>query len=302
MNEIPEYYRPGSRLHISLASQSGGINATVVHPITPFTTSQVLVCRIEHNPTITSPSSLAVVKVYDPRFFKDRYPTDLSLQHPWSHEAEAAAASSRQNQYPVVTSREYPVSPDWGDPGNNSPAAWEEFYFQHAEYAFQAEVKAYDMLSDWQGRSILYYLGAGTLPVSTLSSPRAIIPRVLLLEYLPDAVTLNDIDPQRITRPVLRSLFETAEAFASLGIIHTDLHGGNILLTPAEHPVRGCIIDFGCSFVRQEESDEEWEFLVAQNSDVRAVQVSLKRVEYRDFSWVLEDEHRGHPRVRHETK
>ncbi|KDQ62941.1 hypothetical protein JAAARDRAFT_693902, partial [Jaapia argillacea MUCL 33604] len=275
------------------------INATVIHPITPFTTSQVVVCRFdaEHNPT-TSPSSLAVLKVYDPRFFIDRYPTRLSLQHPWSYEAEAAAASTRQSQYLTVTSGECPECPSY----NDSPAAWEEFYFRHAEYAFQAEVKAYDMLSNWQGRTILYYLSSGALSVATPSSPRTIIPRILFLKYLPDVVTLNDIDPQRITRPLLRSLFETAEAFASLGLIHTDLHGGNILLMPGEHLVHACIIDFGCSFVCQEESDEEWEFLVAQNSDVRAVQVSLKRVGYRDFSWVLEDEHRGHPRVIRKTR
>ncbi|KAF8070038.1 hypothetical protein FPV67DRAFT_1485947 [Lyophyllum atratum] len=253
MTNIPDYYQPGSRLTVQLGETR--LSATVVQAFTPFTTSQVLLVHTNSLPLL--PASFVVLKVYDPRFCEARIRGKGVTGQPWTYTAEAIAAKNRTAQW----------DPDYEPgvwPDEHDAVGWEEWHYQNAELQFRSEVAAYDRLKSLQGGAIPRCFATGTLPLAQ----RAIAPRVLFLEYLSDAKTLEEVDPRVVGLPLAQSLVAAAGAFGPLGVVHTDLNPGNILFVPGGRPTRAVVIDFANSGVREEESDEEWGACVYENADV----------------------------------
>ncbi|KAG5649660.1 hypothetical protein H0H81_002661 [Sphagnurus paluster] len=121
----------------------------------------------------------------------------------------------------------------------------------------------------------VYYITRG--PQGTLAlEGRAIVPHVVLLEYLPDAKTLRDVDPAVVGLPLIESLIATARAFGKLGVVPTDFNPGNILFVPGIR-THAVVIDFADSGARRDESDEEWRETVEENDDVRWMKRALER-------------------------
>ncbi|KAG5638935.1 hypothetical protein H0H81_008435 [Sphagnurus paluster] len=119
-----------------------------------------------------------------------------------------------------------------------------------------------------------------------LLDERTISPRAILIEYLPDAKTLRDVEPSVVDLALAQSLVQTARAFADLGVVHTDLNLGNILFVPGTRPTRAIIIDFAESGVREDEDDEEWLRIVTFNYDAVWLKKQLSRTLGIDLSFI----------------
>ena len=265
MDYIPDHYHPGSQLSAKIVGRDGLVtdaSYTVVEAFTPFTMSQVLVVQTNHKS-----QSRIILKIYDPRFFSHRFKG--RIQRPWSYHAEKEAARQRaalNEPFSFVFPLERPEDDD--------KVGWEEWYYQQTEVAANREVTAYRHLTPLQGKGILECFGSGTLNLTG----RAVSPRVLLLEYLPHAQTLKAIAANLITQPIIDSLTTTASSFGPLGVTHSDPNTGNFLFVVGQDGTicRAVIIDFGSSYFREEESDEEWAFIVRQQADVRFLKLRLE--------------------------
>jgi hypothetical protein len=142
MDYVPDYYHPGSQLSAKI--MNGGLVTdafyTVIDAFTPFTMSQVLVVRANHES-----QSCVILKVYDPRFFSHRFRG--RIQHPWSYDAEKEAARQRatlNEPFDFVFPLEIPEDDD--------KVGWEEWYYQQAEVFANREVTAYRHLTPLQDR------------------------------------------------------------------------------------------------------------------------------------------------------
>ena len=253
MANIPSYYSSGSRLSLQFAT--GVASVTVVEPFTPFTMSQVLLVLMNNLPI--------VVKVYDPRFLDHRKASRRSLARPWNFDIE------------IETIRRTTPDPNFEfalHPGDDDRVGWEIWYYQQMECAFRNEVESYKRLHQLQGHGVPLCLGSGTLNLPG----RALSPHVLLLEYIPDAISLQNI----IVRPdqsVIASLLRTVNAFAAMDVSHNDINSSNVIFSPSNYPTRAVIIDFGHSYLRDDELDEDWEGIVCQSDDVGYLKRRLAR-------------------------
>ncbi|KAJ7655864.1 hypothetical protein DFH06DRAFT_1329296 [Mycena polygramma] len=103
---------------------------------------------------------------------------------------------------------------------------WEEYYYQ-----------------------ITGIINTGSGTRSLTAEQRVLSPHVLLLEYIPDTISLRDIDPSVIPAEAKldlgRSLISAAEEFGAFGVAHADVNPGNVLFTPAARPNGAVVIDFG---------------------------------------------------------
>lgn len=81
--------------------------------------------------------------------------------------------------------------------------------------------------------------------------------------------SLRGVETKLITEPVARALKETVSAFSSLGVAHCDLlNYGNILFLVMYGSIyRAVITDLGSSCVRDDESEEECDAIVEEQSD-----------------------------------
>ena len=243
-----DYYRPGSILSLQLTTHI--TSATVMDLFTPFTMSQVLLVRLHEGP-------FRIVKVYDPRFFNYRQASKNWPAHPWSYELEVKAISQ--------------TTPDPNFDSNSTPddddsVGWEIWFYQQMEHGFRNEVEVYKRLHSLQGHKIPHCYGSGVLILPN----RAFFPHIVLLQFIPDAVNLRHITVKP-NQSLITSLIETASSFGALGVTHNDLNPGNILFTPHTAPTHAFIIDFGHAYVREEESDEEWDEIVKENRDVGTI-------------------------------
>jgi len=246
MVEIANYYRQGSILSLKL--DTGTAPATVMQPLTPFTSSQVLLILLDGVPTI--------MKVYDPRFLCHRQPSKHRPARPWDCQIEAEAI------------RQTTPDPNFdfsAYPGRNDRVGWEILYYQQMECTFRSEVESYMCLAPLQGHEIPCCYGSGHLILAN----RAFFPHILLLQYIPDAIDLRDI-AVKPDRSIILSLFKTVSGFGALGVTHNDINPGNILFSPHNAPTHAVIIDFGHAYYRESESDQEWDEIVKENGDVRA--------------------------------
>ncbi|KZP33961.1 hypothetical protein FIBSPDRAFT_1035878 [Athelia psychrophila] len=274
MNILPTYYTPDTRLRLQIAGAP--FEVVVIRAFTPSTQSQVLLVRPAHQCSSLPPSF--VLKVYDPRL--DVHRECKSYPHPWTYGAEASAATKRTSDrnvdfsYHNKPSDEGDIDDDGAEimqDADERKADWEEWYYQVAVRQHHQESTSYDLLAALQGDTIPRYLGSGSLVLSSFN--RAISPPVLLLEYIPDAKTLGDVDPSTIVdvEGLVHTLIGAVRSFGDNGVVHMDLNQGNILFTPGDRPTRAVIVDFGQSDHREDESDLEWYDVVYCNSDEPAM-------------------------------
>ncbi|KAG6376915.1 hypothetical protein JVT61DRAFT_946 [Boletus reticuloceps] len=140
----------------------------------------------------------------------------------------------------------------------------EEHYYRLMMISHESEIRAYERLKDLQGSAIPRLILTGQfLP----PDERAIQPPALLFEYIP-SISLFDITAQALTPVIREQLLSIIESLPSHGVVHNDITLTNIHFTPPERPVRGFILDFGCSLVREEVDDEE-EWVLLGTGDLR---------------------------------
>lgn len=263
MDTVPQYYHPDRRLRIDCAG--GYVAVSVVQVFLPFTTSQVLLVRLEDNyahiPALIG--SLLIAKVYDTRFLHHR----TVFGKPWSYLAEEEAARRHGGE----SRPDLPLPPP---PDNSDAVEWEEFYYRQSTAMFWNEVKAYERLGDMQDMSIPRLYAVGSVCLAGTGSKRAITPPVLLLQHISDVQSLEELDAQLITQPLLDSAMETIQRFTMSGVIHGDLRASEILCYPAHRPVHAFIIDFGNARTRKEgEGDEQWAEAVLEAGEFRWVEM-----------------------------
>ncbi|VDB87564.1 unnamed protein product [Peniophora sp. CBMAI 1063] len=108
---------------------------------------------------------------------------------------------------------------------------------------------------------------------------RRLKPHVLVLEYI-DGTIARYAPPEAFTPPIVAQLYHALERINELGVVHSDLHWGNFIITPS----RGVVIDFGEAVLKEkwDESEEEWEECVRCCCEPVAVTalVKGKRVEW----------------------
>lgn len=269
-SQYPAYLAIGAELNIELEDSTGILRLTVVHPMLPFTSSQVIVARLSSKDTAAAcrlaPGSIMVLKIFDPRFLKRRDPDDDD--QPWSHEAELEGFNRHKGE---LTRWCQTPHPDVLGIDN-----WEEFYFLRMCSDHAAEVEAYRRLHPLQGCGVPVFYGSGTLDLSRTASPRAFNPRLVLLEHITDAVDLRDIDPLLLSSPLVESLLGTVQRLGTLGVAHGDPNFTNYLFTPARRPTRAVLIDFADSVSRKPDStDEEWARLVEEYDVVRETKIKI---------------------------
>ncbi|KAJ6532687.1 hypothetical protein DFH09DRAFT_1407917 [Mycena vulgaris] len=269
------YYQPGAQISLNLRSCADdrterNVQATVVKALTPFTMSQVLLVDIDSPiPDILPATKTSfILKVYDPRFLQHRKGTKSSAPHPWTLAAETTAA--RRRAFGADT-----FLPTWW-PDDADAAGWEEYYHANAQQIFKNELAAYTRLRSLQDRAIPRCHAHGTLVLPT-PAKRMVVPHVLLLSHVPGPA-LRAVHPARVAPPVARALVDTVRAFGVLGVIHDDLRPDNILLFPGDDPERAFVIDFGNAEVRAEQTDEEWEWAVAEKDEPKLVEMMLDKL------------------------
>ncbi|KAF7331841.1 hypothetical protein MKEN_00064200 [Mycena kentingensis (nom. inval.)] len=268
------YYQPGAQLTLNLRSCiddrkiEQNVCVTVAKALTPFTMSQVLLVDVYPPVPNILPAATAsfILKVYDPRFLQHRKGTKNSAPHPWTLAAEATAARRREL---AVTQDLRTFWPD-----DHDAAGWEEYYHHNLQEMFVNELSAYEHLLPLQGRSIpICYAHGNLVP----DSQRAIVPRVLLLSHI-SGPNIRAVHPSRIPTHVGRGLLDTIRAIGALGVVHDDIRADNILLAPADHPARAWVIDFGNARVRQDESDEEWDWVLEENDEAALTEMILDKM------------------------
>jgi hypothetical protein len=273
MENVPALYRPGSTLNIR-TSKLYALTVVVEKVFTPFTTSQVLVVRVI-SPLPSHPSlldSLAILKIYDTRYLEERgatYSSDdgslLQAEYPWTLDKEVEAAEHRK------------VHPDcynnWFCDDVDSEVKFEVYLCTRASDSWTREVDAYHILANsfLSGSTVPIFYDFGDL---ILDETRAIIPRVILLEYIPDVTSVSSLGDIGVITPWhVRTLVATAVELNELGVVHRDVNRGNILIGPK----RAVIIDFGESISQiqggiKKFSDDDWWSQVDGSKDPIAVE------------------------------
>ncbi|CAG7847215.1 SubName: Full=Uncharacterized protein {ECO:0000313/EMBL:CCA66792.1} [Serendipita indica DSM 11827] len=275
--ETPSYYKPGAILTLQLAPDDITCLVEVIKPFIPFTISQVLLCKPAESqtepshPLIDQLPEAFIVKVYDPRYMDHRLPFKSRPARPWSLDGEQEAATRREERGCPGRDANYDLA-NWPEEDDDKPG-WEEWYFQSAEDQYYHESEAYKRLEPVQGVTIPRCYGYGTLKLPQ----RAISPHILVIEYISDAETLEKIDPACVPPELAQSLLNGIKEVNQLGVVHTDLNPGNILLTPRDRPTRAVVIDFGHAGLREEEDDETWREVLEENDDPYWMRARLKR-------------------------
>ncbi|KAJ7067875.1 hypothetical protein C8F01DRAFT_978646 [Mycena amicta] len=278
------HYQPGAQLTINIRScvddkTERNVQVTVAKALTPFTMSQVLIVDVNAPiPEILPAATTSfILKVYDPRFLQHRNGTHSSAPHPWTLAAETTAARRREFGAHTQT-----YLRTWW-PDDNDAAGWEEYYHHNLQEMFKNELAAYTRLIPLQGRSIPICHAHGTL-VHPSPSNRLVVPRVLLLSHI-SGPNLRAIHPSRVDPHVGRGLIDTIRAFGALGVLHEDLRPENVLLTPSDHPLMCFVIDFGNSEVREEQSDQEWDWTLEENDEPKLMEIMLDKlgINHSDF-------------------
>lgn len=276
--DTPPPYTPGSTLTIKVSEVY--IIVTVEKQFTPYTSSQVLVVHATstsaklppNHPPLGTP---IILKIYDPRYVENReafygYDGTFFPAKPWSLEDEEKATAYRE------------AMEDWNDLISDevemaNPGMVIEFkLFLKAYTSWTREVNAYLALADspLSGFSVPTLYGIGDfIP----EEPRAIVPRILL-EYVPHSTSLDKLQNIKlmITPWHIRTLLAATRKMNELGVVHWELHPGNILLCPD----RVVIVDFGRSTTRVQEgidmfSDDKWMVKVEDGWNENTVRMLL---------------------------
>ncbi|KAI0804727.1 hypothetical protein BC629DRAFT_1247529, partial [Irpex lacteus] len=252
-------FSPGATISFLPQNQPNPITFTVVRPFVPFTKSVVLQVRSSD----LGPANV-VLKIYDSRFIKDR-----STRQPWSLELEKAAAAANP--------REWSVDEIWAAqrgtvqvPHDVSQEMW---YYHHCIENHETECDAYRRLQDLQGSTIplFFFSGSVLYPVE-----RAFDTPAIVMEYVPDAITLDKIPLENLTPDLCETLLRTADTLPYHGVLHNDLNLNNVLFTPSDDPNRVIIIDFGEAVLREESDDDsDWKELTRMYGCLRFIRYLL---------------------------
>jgi len=272
-------YTPGSTLKINVSQID--IIVTVEKLFTPFTSSHVLVVHATSSSAKLPPNhpplgTPMILKIYDTRCIEDReafYSYDRTRFYParpWSLENEQKATAYRE------------ATENWNDSISdeiemaNPGMVIELELFQRSCAMWTREVNAYLALADspLSGSAVPTLYGFGDF---ISEEPRAIIPRILLLEYVPCSTSLDKLKNIKLITPWhIRTLLAATRKLNELGVLHWELEPRNILLCPD----RVVIIDFGLSTTRVQGgidmfSDDEWVPKVEDAWNEQAVRIML---------------------------
>ena len=106
----------------------------------------------------------------------------------------------------------------------------------------------------------------------------AIRPPAVIIEYIPDAVSLCDVPVELVTPELCAALLRIVDSFGSYGVVHTDVNWNNVLFTPSKRPTRVVVMDFGCGGVRTDDQDEEdWKQSAVWANDGPRLRWALER-------------------------
>ena len=265
--EASPIFFPGRQVTFQTPERT--LTLTIDKPFAPFTKAVVL---LAHSPDL-GPDPV-IVKIYDPRFLDERLSdTPTCPPRPWSLKAERAADAIWDVPYHPndVWERE----PEDAKGRAARAALWEKHFRRLSTNSFGYERAVYDRLLPLQGSAIPRLLATGTI---IPPDERAIRPPAVIIEYIPDAVSLCDVPAELVTPELCTTLLRIVDSFGSYGVVHTDMNWNNVLFTPRERPTRVVVIDFGCGGVRMEDQDEEdWKETVRCGNDSRRVRWVLEQ-------------------------
>ncbi|KAI1793604.1 hypothetical protein LXA43DRAFT_1121623 [Ganoderma leucocontextum] len=259
--EASPIFFPGQTVSIQTPERT--LTLTIVRPFAPFTKAVVLLAR---SPQL-GPDPV-VVKIYDPRFLDERLQdTPTCPARPWSLELERAAAARWDDPFDELSIWEDP--PEDADGRAALAALWEKHFRLLSNACFKSEREVYDRLAPLQGSAIPRLLLTGSvLP----PDERAVQPPAVVIEYIPDAVSLADVPVDVVEPGLCAALLRAVDSFASHGVVHADVNWNNVLFTPRARPSRVVVIDFGCGGVREEDQDDDaWQESVVWGNDSRRV-------------------------------
>ncbi|RPD62720.1 hypothetical protein L226DRAFT_532291 [Lentinus tigrinus ALCF2SS1-7] len=271
MADIPSgMFCAGQRF--SLIASERTLTFTIDRPFMPFTKSVVLLVRSQE----LGPDPV-VIKIYDPRFLDERFPlpvpTALNPHRHWSLAAERASVAFPPGTY-KDEDQLYADLPDDPQAHAERAALWEAHFRHLSTQCFKDEKMAYENLRVLQGTAIPRLLLTGVI---IPPDERAIQPPAIVLEYVPDAVSLRDVSIEAVDADLWTALVRVVESFKTYDVCHNDINQNNILFTPREHPKRVVVIDFGCAAVREDEDDETWERIKFQTGDGRRLRLVLQQ-------------------------
>lgn len=159
--------------------------------------------------------------------------------------------------------------PEDGSKGPGIIVQWEKHFRMLSTGCFKDERDVYDRLLVLQGSAIpRLLLTATVIP----PDERAFQPPALIIEYIPDAVSLCDVPVDLVTPELCATLLHLVDSFAGLGVVHGDMNWNNVLFVPSKRPTHVVVIDFGCGAVREEDQDDDaWQETILWSSDSRRV-------------------------------
>ncbi|KAI0804720.1 hypothetical protein BC629DRAFT_1437977 [Irpex lacteus] len=283
---VPSMFLPGATVTFtgtaqqSMSDKPTTITFTIVHVFHPFTKSVTLrVCSQQLG------SEDVILKIYDPRFTDER--RYRKPYKPWNSATETLASTMYEPGHYVDKGR-YDDSPDPEDLAGVAArdALWEACYRDTVFESYENECRAYRELIELQGTAIPRFLFSGTIHPNPDDERRAIEVPAIVLEYIPDAVSMAKLPEDALTVDLCVQLVKAVDKFPRYGVIHDDLHLENILFTPR----RVVIIDFGCAGFKEEgEGEEEWTKAVSFIGDRARIRRHLEAKNKTVWEMVPED-------------
>ncbi|KAI0685540.1 hypothetical protein BC835DRAFT_1383501 [Cytidiella melzeri] len=253
MSDASQMFAVGRR--VSLTTKERLLTFTITKPFTPFTKSIVLLAHCAELGT-----DPVIIKIYDPRFLDERFSTVPSQpSHTWTLAAERAATEMHPDAYDESQLWEDEPAEDDIEGQATRAALWEGYFRRLSFDCFEAESSAYEHLRALQGSMIpRFHFSGAIIP----SDERAIQPPAIVLEYIPEAVSLRDVSGDVLDVSTAVALVRTVDSFPAYGVYHGDINQNNVLFTRST-PARAVVIDFGCAGVREDGEDEEtWQLNV----------------------------------------
>ncbi|KZV66262.1 hypothetical protein PENSPDRAFT_655054 [Peniophora sp. CONT] len=231
---------------------------TIVKGFETFTRGQAIAVR-----SGTHPQHSLLVKIFDPRYFHERFDRRYSnyVERHWTLEAEASAVVDPE-PLPHGTGYLVPQELEKDEPPADEPEAvahraarWEKHLQARIRSVFDNELAAYERLQALWGTAVPNLIIYGKyLP----SEPRHIQPPALVLEYI-DGITLSRVAAARITPPLVAQLAHIVRQLHAYGVLHNDLHLDNAMVDLSVSPPRPVVIDFGQAILRAaDETAETW--------------------------------------------
>ncbi|RPD62706.1 hypothetical protein L226DRAFT_558715 [Lentinus tigrinus ALCF2SS1-7] len=206
MVDIPSgMFSAGQR--ISFITSERTFTFTIDRPFMPFTKSVVLLVRSQE----LGPD-LVVLKIYDPRFLDERIPPAPSIPaRPWTLAAERAAVAFPPGTYNDECQLYAELADDPKAIAERA-ALWEAHFISLSTECFEAEKMAYEHLCVLQGTVIPRLLLTGAiLP----QDERAIQPPAIVLEYIPDAISLRDVPVEAVEADLWTTLARIVDSFTT---------------------------------------------------------------------------------------